>query len=242
MDLEETVSGIVGFAAWSHAQKIKFFGWYLHSLGRQERFTAADIRNCYDVLKLEKPSSIHPFLGQMEQRRPKEAIRDSRGYYLEKRVRDGLEAKHGQTTADPTPKTERVLPHSVVKTTRGYIEKVVLQANGCYERQWFDACSVMIRKLVEILIIESYEATGKDADIKGSNGDFLMLRDLISRMLKDASWNLSRESKRFLPDIKSLGDRSAHNRRYIATKDDVDKVIPGLRVIADDLLHLANLK
>jgi len=45
-----------------------------------------------------------------------------------------------------------------------------------------------------------------------------------------------------LPEIKSLGDRSAHNRRYIAKKADVDKVIPGLRVLADDLLHLGKLK
>lgn len=138
----------------------------------------------------------------MEKRRAKEAIRDSRGYYLEKRVRDALEAKYGQAVADAKPKTELVISHSVVKTTRGYIEKVVLQANGCYERLWFDACSMMIRKLVEILIIEAYEATGKDSAVKDSNGDFLMLRDLISRMLKDASWNLSRETKRFLPDVK----------------------------------------
>jgi len=69
-----------------------------------------------------------------------------------------------------------------------------------------------------------------------------MLRDLVSRILTQTHWNLSRETKRELPNIKSLGDRSAHNRRFIATKPDVDKVIPGLRVIADDLLHLAKLK
>ncbi len=97
-------------------------------------------------------------------------------------------------------------------------------------------------KFVEILIIEVYEAHNKASEIKDRNGDFLMLGDLISSILKEAGWNLQRETKRVLPEIKSLGDRSAHNRRYIAKKADVDKVIPGLRVLADDLLHLANLK
>jgi len=145
-------------------------------------------------------------------------------------------------TASPVPNTEQVLPLSVVKGTRNYLERIITQANGCYEHQWFDASSVMIRKFVEILIIEVYEANGKDAEIKDSNGEFFMLRDLVSRILTQTHWNLSRETKRELPNIKSLGDRSAHNRRFIATKPDVDKVIPGLRVIADDLLHLAKLK
>jgi hypothetical protein len=52
------------------------------------------------------------------------------------------------------PKSEQVLPFSVVRGSRGYIEKVVNQVNGCYENGWFDACAVMIRRLVETLIIE----------------------------------------------------------------------------------------
>jgi len=145
-------------------------------------------------------------------------------------------------SASPVPQSEQVLPLSVVQGTRGYLERIITQANGCYEHQWFDASSVMIRKFVEILIIEVYEANGKDSEIKDGNGEFLMLRDLISRLLTQTHWNLSRETRRELPNVKNLGDRSAHNRRFIATKADVDKVTPGLRVIADDLLHIAKLK
>ncbi len=45
--------------------------------------------------------------------------------------------------------TQQVLPHSVVRGTRGYIERVVNQANGAYENGWYDACAVMLRRLVE---------------------------------------------------------------------------------------------
>ena len=145
-------------------------------------------------------------------------------------------------TADPVPETEQVLPIAVVENTRGYIEKVVLQANGSYEHQWYDACAVMIRRLVETFIIELYEAKGKAEEIQDADGNFLMLRDLVDRIPVEKGWNLSRETKRILPLLKSLGDRSAHNRRYLAKRQDIDKVLPGLRVVTDDLLHLAGLK
>jgi hypothetical protein len=69
-----------------------------------------------------------------------------------------------------------------------------------------------------------------------------MLNKLIESIQKKTEWNLGREAQAALPLVKQLGDRSAHNRRYIATKQDVDRAIPGLRVLTDDLLHLAGLK
>ncbi|WP_208543899.1 hypothetical protein [Paenibacillus protaetiae] len=49
-----------------------------------------------------------------------------------------------------------VFSQSLVKHTRGYIEKVVNQINGTYEQGWYDACAVMIRRVIETLIIEAF--------------------------------------------------------------------------------------
>lgn len=242
MKLSDLVNEISEFGGWNHAEKITFFAWFLHSQRKLDRVTPADVRGCYTELHLEQPTNIGPYLASLENRKPKAAVKDGRGYYLVAHVRNDCEGKFAPKAVDSIPKTEQVLSQSVVIGTRGYLEAVVQQANGCYEHNWFDSCSVMIRKFVEILIIEVYEAHHKASDIKNSNDDFFMLGDLVSSILKDTAWNLARETKRVLPEIKSLGDRSAHNRRYIAKKSDVDKVIPGLRVAADDLLHLAKLK
>jgi hypothetical protein len=145
-------------------------------------------------------------------------------------------------TVNPVPETEQVLAMAVTQNTRGYIEKIVQQANGCYEHQWYDACAVMIRRLVETLIIELYEARGKSIEIQDKDGNYLMLKDLADRITSDKCWNLGRETKQVLPLLKSLGDRSAHNRRYLAKKPDIDRVLHGLRVAADDLLHVSGLK
>jgi hypothetical protein len=138
------------------------------------------------------------------------------------------------------PATEQVLPLDVVKGTRTYLEQIVNQANGCYQKGWYDACSVMVRKLVEVLIIAVFEAKGAAAAIK-KDDNFLMLSGLVDAILARADWNLGRETKTALPLLKSLGDRSAHNRHYMARKADVDRVLPGLRVMVEDLLHHANL-
>jgi hypothetical protein len=145
-------------------------------------------------------------------------------------------------TASPIPSTEAVLPMDVVRGTRGYLEAVVTQINGCYEHQWYDACSVMIRKLAEILIIAVYEYKGAAHEIKGTDGNFMLLSKLIDYIKTKADWNLGRKTKPCLDKMKELGDRSAHNRHYVAKKADVDGLRSGLRVTVDDLLHQAGLK
>jgi hypothetical protein len=144
--------------------------------------------------------------------------------------------------ASPVPVTEQVLPDEVVKGTRGYLEKIIQQANGCYEHQWYDACSVMVRKFIEILIIHSFEAHNIADRIKGRDGNFLMLGDLVDKMLAETAWNLGRETKACLPLVRELGNRAAHNRTFIARKQDVDNALVGFRVTAEELLHIAKLR
>ena len=145
--------------------------------------------------------------------------------------------------ANPIPAFEHVLPMSVVRGTRGYVERVVQQANGCYEHQWYEACSVMIRRLVEMLIIAVYEADNRAQDIKDPrSGEFFMLSGLVDILLNDSSVNLGRETRKSLPLIKSLGDRGAHTRFYMARKEDVDKVLHDLRVLVDELLIRSMLR
>lgn len=140
------------------------------------------------------------------------------------------------------PQNQHVLPHAMVSGTRGYIEKVVFQINGSYEKGWFDSCAVMMRRLVETLIIECFEADGLDRKIKNPTGEFYHLSDLISKMLSETSWNLGRDTKKTLPKLKQLGDRSAHNRRYNAHREDIDKVLSDFRLVCQELLYLARLK
>lgn len=133
------------------------------------------------------------------------------------------------------------LHEQVWKNTRGYIEKVCKQLNGCFFHTYFDGASVLMRRLVETLIIECYEHLNRQNEIKGDDGHYLMLSGLVDKAVNKSGLNLGRETKEILKEIKKNGDRSAHNRKYNARKADLTKVQSGFRVAVEELLHTADL-
>jgi len=139
-------------------------------------------------------------------------------------------------------KSQNIVYPALVRGTRTYIEKISNQINGCYENGWFDACAVMIRRLLETLIIEVFEKFGINDRIKNSSGDYLYLKDLINATLIETSWTLSRNSKSALPKLKEIGDKSAHSRRFNAVRNDILDLKSELRTVIQELIVLAELK
>lgn len=138
--------------------------------------------------------------------------------------------------------SDAIIYRSFVRGTRGYIEAIANQINGSYERGWFDACAVLIRRLLETLIIEAFEAKNIGDKIKNPSGDFFYLRDLIAACLRESSWNLSRNSKEALKRLKDVGDKSAHSRRFIAHKNDLEPLRQDIRTVVQELISIADLK
>lgn len=138
--------------------------------------------------------------------------------------------------------TDVVVLRSLVKDIRGYIERIANQVNGAYEKGWYDACAVMMRRLLETLLIEAFEAFGRASVIQTSGGDFFFLRDMIDAALKEPAWNLSRNCKQAMPRLKDVGDKSAHSRRFNAQRGDIDRMLGDVRVVVQELVYLAKLK
>lgn len=140
-----------------------------------------------------------------------------------------------------TPFTQRVLPLSVVRETRGYLETITDQVNGAYEQGLYDACAVMMRRLIETLIIEVFEEKGMPEKIQTDSGDYLQLKGLIGHVVGEPSWTLGRVTKRALIEVKKLGDNSAHSRRFTAHRGDIDNVKIDFRVAVQELISLSGL-
>jgi hypothetical protein len=134
------------------------------------------------------------------------------------------------------------LPAEIWKNTRGYLEKVCIQLNGCYEFNFPDAAAVLIRRIVETLLIEAFVQKRRETEIKNEDGNFFMLSGLIEKTLQDGGLELGRDTRKYLVQIKELGDRSAHKRNYNAVKADLDKIQMAVRVTADELINITNLK
>jgi len=138
--------------------------------------------------------------------------------------------------------TDDLFPLELVKGTRGYIEKIAEQACGSYDQGWYDASAVMIRRLLEILIIEAFEAHSLTAKIQKPDGTFFFLQDLVSFTLSESTWTLGRNVKKALPNLKDIGNQSAHGRRYTARKNDLEDVRRDIRLTVEELVILSKLR
>ena len=141
-----------------------------------------------------------------------------------------------------TPQTDSVIPRELAEGTKSYIKEVVRQINGTYDMGYFDASGVMIRRLIETLLIETFETQKIQDKIKDKDNNYFMLEKLIHTTLAEAQINLGRNAKKGLVDAKWLGDQSAHNRRFLALQADIDRIQPNIRILVQELITLAKLK
>ncbi len=140
--------------------------------------------------------------------------------------------------------TDELFPLELVKDTKPYIEKIAMQASGCYDQNWFDGCAVMMRRLLENLIIECFESKKIVEKIKNDNKNFYYLSDLIPKFLAEdgKNWNPSRNCKISLPNLKDLGDKSAHSRYFTARQQDLKDIKKDFRIVIEELVNIAQLK
>jgi hypothetical protein len=136
--------------------------------------------------------------------------------------------------------TSSVIPISFVRGKRTYLERIVQQINGSYDRGFYDACAVLVRRLMESLIIEIYFQQGRGQEIKTNNTVFT-LNGLITKIESDSSINISRNLPKGMNLIKDLGDTAAHDRTYITQVEDIDDSKNQIRKTIYELLFLAGL-
>ena len=153
-----------------------------------------------------------------------------------------VESELGPPEDGAEPSSNLVIMKPLTRGTRSYIAAIAQQINGAYENGWYDACAVMIRRLIETLIIETFEKHGVAHKIKGSSGDYLFLRDLISTTLQETAWSPSRNLKAALPKLKDVGDKSAHNRFFVAKRGDIQPLLVDIRTVVQELLFQSGLK
>ena len=121
-----------------------------------------------------------------------------------------------------------------------YLKQIAEEMIRCYDSGHYNATLVLMRKLVETLIIECFEKYGVDADIKDGAGVFYYLSDLIPKYLSATKWNASRNIKKSLESVKKYGDLSAHNRRFLAKKSDIDAFQFELRQALQEIVLTIN--
>jgi Domain of unknown function (DUF4145) len=157
-------------------------------------------------------------------------------------IRDWLPDLDGSQPA--MDHTSGYLPEPIWKNTRGYIEGVCRELNGSFHHAYYNAAAVLLRRILETLIIEAYEHLGRDTEIKDRVGNYLMLSDLAERACGENGHkgiNLGRDSKKALKEARSVGNWSAHARRFLAHAGDLTTFQNEVRFLAQELIQIADL-
>lgn len=141
-----------------------------------------------------------------------------------------------EATASLSPSVP-FLPSDLIPDRLGILQKILWEANRCYDAACYNACAAMLRRLVESLVIEAFERHAIGDKIK-KDGEYLEFGLLIGKATAEPVLRLTRNTKRILPDLKFFGDLGAHNRMALVRKDDLDRLHSALRAGIEELTQL----
>jgi hypothetical protein len=139
MEVKELKALVPGLLQKGHPEKIKIFGWYLHVYQNKETFHPADIKDVYDELHDNAPSSFSGYFKNLVSQ--KCILKNTKGYRLTGATRDEINAAYAPTgnkvqMSSLLKNLPNLIPNLAERT---YLNETLI----CYENGAFRAAIVM---------------------------------------------------------------------------------------------------
>lgn len=136
-----------------------------------------------------------------------------------------------------------VLPNELFSGLSNNVRSLCKQINASYEGNLYDCAAVMMRRLLEGLLVLSYQNIGIESDIMDKTGKHHISLDLIIKNAEqNAALALSSNTKKDMALFKDLGNYSAHKIWYNCTQGDLKPHILKYRAIIEELLYKSGMK
>jgi len=224
-------------------EKVRLVAFYFLRIENLTEFVTKDVTSWFQTLGLAKPNQSR-LEGNL--RKSKIFIRGSKPNSFQLHANEirklDLEFSQITTKSEEVISTDTILPKARYEKTRGYIELLAKQINASYENNIFDGCAVLMRRLLEVLLIHSYENLKIDSQIRDNSGNYYMLERIVSDAKSNTVLNLSRNAKEHLDVFRTLGNFSAHKIYYNCTRSDIQKVILEYRATIEELLYKSGIR
>lgn len=238
--LEGFIKKIPKFLEKSSSEMIRYFVYYCLYVENTQQVQPKQIEACYSALSVKPYSNIPAYLSNHSKGKNVIFLKNKNGYTLERSMVDKIRTEVSEEVEVIV--TDELLPLDIIETAPYYIKLTAKQMNQCFECCLYDATLVMMRKLIETLIIECFERHGIDGSIKDNNGQFFFLSDLISKFVTSNKWNVSRNLESHIKQVKKYGDLSAHNRRFLAKKSDMNDFKFEMRQVIQEIIMIIDYK
>ena len=136
-----------------------------------------------------------------------------------------------------------ILPEPLFDKLSSNFQRLCEQINASYENNLYDCTAVMMRRLLEGLLVLSYQNYEIESEITSKDG---VRHITLDKIIKNAENNqvlkLSANVRKELSLFKDLGNYSAHKIWYSCTKQDIEPHIFKYRIIIEELLYKSGVK
>lgn len=135
-----------------------------------------------------------------------------------------------------------IIPTDLFINLSPNIQALCKQINCSYENNLYDCTAVIMRRLLEGLLVLSYQNHGIEAEITENNGRHSTLDKMIKNAEQNKTLALSVNTRKDMSLFKDLGNYSAHKIWYNCTQQDIKPHILKFRVIIEELMYKAGIK
>ena len=238
----EKFSTLSGLLELKEIERVERLAFYHSKIAKIEHFTISDACAWLESLSFAKPNKSRLKKNLTASKNfVKGPIKDS--FKLHAKAQKNLEKLFPQLEEDNEiiETIDSIIPRTLYSGTRGYIESLCKQINASYENSLFDGCAVLMRRLLEIMLILSFEKSGIAAEIKDADGEYKTLNSIIGNAISNGTLALSRNSRDCLEQFRKIGNFSAHKIHYNAKKSDIRNVALDYRAAIEELLYKSAL-
>lgn len=242
MNIEE-YSFATGLINADELEKVKFLAFYFHKTEGKMEFSSPDVAAWFSARHFSQPNMSRL---TRKIRESSSFIKGSaNGFYRLHAIElddlqsqfPGLSSGSEEVVSDDT-----ILPKPIYENTRGFVESLAKQINASFEYNIFDGSAVLMRRLLEILLILSYEHLNIEAEIQDNDGNYVPLERIITNAKSNKSLRLSRDTKKVLEEFRKLGNFSAHKIYYNCRRRDLVDVLRPYRAAVEELMYKCGIR
>lgn len=242
MDIK-SFSKIVDLLNKKEIEKVRLLAYYHQKTSGSPDFSRSHIAEWFSLLGLPKPN-----LSRIEKNlsSSREFIKGKtkESYKLHPVTFDLLQSEIPGIHVDSEEviSDDVILPKPIYENSRGFVESLSKQINASYEFNIFDGCAVLMRRLLEIMLILSYENLGIEGAIQGGDGNYLMLEKIVNDAKSNRTLKLSRDAKSVLEDFRTIGNFSAHKIYYNCRRSDLKNIAVHYRATIEELMYKSGIR
>lgn len=224
-------------------EKVRLLAFFAHKTAAQVEFSLNDVRTWFLALHLAEPNASR-LRGKLVASRSFLRGAGPNSFRLHATDLDELQALFPgvRSGSEDVVSDDTLLPRPLYENTRGFIEALAKQINAAYEYNIFDGCAVLMRRLAEVLLILSYEHLNIETSIQDAGGNYFFLERIAADAKVNSTLRLSRNSKVFLDEFRTLGNFAAHKIYFTARRTDIRNVAAEYRALVEELLYKSGIR